>query len=424
MTSIAEIRQTLTSWIDDDRDSIQQFMQTLVRARSPNPPGDTREVMDLVRSYLDSLGIDYAMFNRDETMPNLVAARTFGPGDKHLVLNGHIDVFPVETSEGWSQDPWDGRVEGTIWGRGSADMKVGTTASIMTYVYLTRLAANFAGKLTLTVVSEEESFGPNGARHLFDACPELILGTALLNGEPSGASVVRFGEKGALWLRMTVQTPGGHGAYPHLSANAIEKAFELIGDLKKLSDMEFEEPEVVVSALERSREEYDRAYGDGASDLARKVTMNIGTIAGGSRVNMIASRCSFDVDIRLPNGVDADDLLARIEGLRDRHQFTYEVILLNRPNWTDPDHELADIVTETAAEITNIRPVPAVSLGNTDARLWRYQRIPSVVYGPSPKGMGSTNEHVPVEEALNVVRCHVLSAAAYLFRQKAEKSNA
>jgi succinyl-diaminopimelate desuccinylase len=188
--------------------------------------------------------------------------------------------------------------------------------------------------------------------------------------------------------------------------------------------MEFEEPEVVVSALERSREEYDRAYGDGASDLARKVTMNIGTIAGGSRVNMIASRCSFDVDIRLPNGVDADDLLARIEGLRDRHQFTYEVILLNRPNWTDPDHELAHIVTETAAEITNIRPVPAVSLGNTDARLWRYQRIPSVVYGPSPKGMGSTNEHVPVEEALNVVRCHVLSAAAYLFRQKAEKSNA
>ncbi len=98
-----------------------------------------------------------------------------------------------------------------------------------------------------------------------------------------------------------------------------------------------------------------------------------------------------------------------------------EVILLNRPNWTDPDYELAQIVTETAAEITNIRPVPAVSLGNTDARLWRYQKIPSVVYGPSPKGMGSTNEHVPVEEALNVVRCHVLSAAAYLFRQNAEK---
>lgn len=416
MTTQTELRQTLLCWIDEDRDEILEFMQTLVRARSPNPPGDTREVMSLVRSYLDSRGIDYSMINRDETMPNLVSTKTFGEGRKHLVLNGHIDVFPVETSDGWSQDPWDGSAEGAIWGRGSADMKVGTTASIMTYVYLSRLAEQLAGKLTLTVVSEEESFGPNGARHLFDACPELILGTALLNGEPSGATVVRFGEKGAFWLRMTVQTPGGHGAYPHLSPNAIEKAFELITDLKKLTDMKFEEPELVVSALDRSRDDYDRAYGKGASDVARKITMNIGVIGGGSRVNMIAAKCSFDVDIRMPNGVDPDELLARIEVLRVRHNFSYEVILLNRPNWTDPDYELAQIVTETAAEITNVRPVPTVSLGNTDARLWRYQKIPSVVYGPSPRGMGSTNEHVPVEEAMNVVRCHVLSAASYLFR--------
>jgi succinyl-diaminopimelate desuccinylase len=417
VTSMAELRSTLLGWIDADQGEILNFMQTLVRVRSPNPPGDTRDVMKLVRAHLDGCGLDYTTVNRDETMPNLVATQAFDAGDRHLVLNGHIDVFPVETSEGWSQDPWDGQQDGAIWGRGSADMKVGTSASIMTYVYLARLAQHLAGKLTLTVVSEEESFGPNGARHLFDACPDLIMGTALLNGEPSGASVVRFGEKGALWLRMTVQTQGGHGAYPHLSPNAIEKAFELIADLKKLADMTFEEPEVVVSALERSRADYDRAYGEGASDLARKVTMNIGTISGGSRVNMIASRCSFDIDIRLPNGADADELLARIDGLRDRHQFTYEVLLLNRPNWTDPQYELALIVADTAEMVTGIRPVPAVSLGNTDARLWRYKKIPSVVYGPSPRGMGSTNEYVPNEEALNVVRCHVLSAAAYLLRR-------
>ncbi|MDI4238575.1 M20/M25/M40 family metallo-hydrolase [Bradyrhizobium sp. Arg237L] len=414
---MADLRTTLLGWIDQDQDNILQFMQTMVHTRSPNPPGDTREVMALVRYYLDSCGLAYAMVNRDGTMPNLVATQAFAAGPKHLVLNGHIDVFPVETSEGWSQDPWDGHVDGTIWGRGSADMKVGTTASILTYVYLSRLAQHFAGKLTLTVVSEEESFGPNGARHLFDACPELITGTALLNGEPSGASVVRFGEKGALWLRITVQTPGGHGAYPHLSPNAIEKALELIIDLKTLAQVDFQEPDVVVAALERSRADYDRAYGEGASDLARKVTMNIGTISGGSRVNMIASRCTFDVDIRLPNGADADDMLARIEVLRDRHQFTYEVLLLNRPNWADPNDELALIVADTADAVTGIRPVPAVSLGNTDARLWRYRNVPSVVYGPSPRGMGSTNEHVPIAEALNVVRCHVLSAAAYLLQK-------
>lgn len=418
MTTRADLQRTILQWIEEDRSKILQFMQEMVRIRTPNPPGDTRKVMDKVRAHLDGLGLAYAMHIRDETMPNLVATQNFSEGEKHLVLNGHIDVFPVETTDGWSRDPWDGTLEGAIWGRGSADMKVGTTASILTYIYLSRLAEHLAGKLTLTVVSEEESFGPNGARHLFDACPEEIMGTALLNGEPSGAYVVRFGEKGALWLRMTVQTPGGHGAYPHVSPNAIEKAYELIADLKKLADIVIEEPAPVVSALERAREPYELAYGKGASDLARKTTMNIGTMSAGSRVNMIASRCTFEVDMRLPNGADADQFLAAIDALKKRHAFSYEVILLNRPNWNDPDNELAHIVTETAAGITGIRPVSAVSLGNTDARLWRYKNIPAVVYGPSPRGMGSTDEHVPAEEALNVVRCHAISAALYLLRSQ------
>lgn len=420
MTTPSELRKTILQWIDEDRDMILQFMQDIVRMRTPNPPGDTRPVMAHVCAHLDRLGLKYEMCNRDESMPNLVATQSFSENDKHLVLNGHIDVFPVETSDGWAHDPWDGKADGTIWGRGSADMKVGTTASIMSFVYLSRLPDRLAGKLTLTVVSDEEAFGPNGARHLFDACPEAITGTALLNGEPSGAQVVRFGEKGAAWLRMTVQTPGGHGAYPHMSPNAIEKAYELIADLKAITSMDFQEPEVVVSALEKVKDQYDKAYGKGASDLARKITINIGTIAGGSRVNMIASRCTFDVDIRFPNGVEVDALLKQIEALKERHEFTYEVLLLNYPNWCDPNAELARIVTETAAEVTGIRPVPAVGLGNTDARLWRYKKVPGVVYGPSPRGMGSVDEHVPIEEALNVVRCHAISAALYLLRAQSE----
>ena len=408
------LRDTILGWIADDREMILGFMQDFVRIRSPTPPGDTRLAMDHVRALLDRHGISYEIKLCDDTMPNLVASQGFGDGTKHLVLNGHIDVFPVETAAGWSHDPWDGVVEGTIWGRGSADMKVGTTASIITYVYLSRLADRLGGRLTLTVVSDEERFGPNGARHLFDVCPDAITGTALLNGEPSSARTVRFGEKGALWLRVTTATPGGHGAYPHVSPNAIDKALALIGDLRTLTDTPFEEPGTVVAALDRSRSEYDAAYGVGAADMARRITFNLGTIVGGSRVNMIAAQCTFEVDFRLPNGVDVDTFLARIEALRARHDFTYETLTLNRPNWCDPDAELARIVTATATEITGINPVDAVSLGNTDARLWRYRGVPGVVYGPAPRGMGSVDEHVPNEEALDVVRCHALSAAAYL----------
>jgi hypothetical protein len=48
--------------------------------------------------------------------------------------------------------------------------------------------------------------------------------------------------------------------------------------------------------------------------------------------------------------------------------------------------------------------------------LWRYKELPAIVYGPSPTGMGSFDEHVTVEEFLHVVKCHVLSAYDYLVR--------
>lgn len=407
-------RRQLLAWINEDRDETLRFVQDFVRIRSPNPPGDTRAAMAHVRGLLDRHGLPYDLHIRDATMPNLVAARTFGEGAKHLVLNGHIDVFPVESETGWSHDPWDGVLDGVIWGRGSADMKVGTTASLLTHIYLSRLGAPLAGRLTLTIVSEEESFGPNGARHLFDVCPEAVTGTSCLNGEPSSANTVRFGEKGAIWLRITTETPGGHGAYPHVSENAIEKAFALVADLRALTDTPFQEPEAVVAALEQFRTEFDAAYGVGAADMARRITFNLGTMTGGSRVNMIASQCTFEVDFRLPNGVDVPAFKARIDALKATHDFTYEILIENLPNWCDPDSELNRIVADEAEALTGIRPVSAVSLGNTDARLWRYRGVPGVIYGPAPRGMGSANEHVPHEEAMNVVRCHVLSAASYL----------
>jgi succinyl-diaminopimelate desuccinylase len=367
-----------------------------------------------VRAFLDKKGLDYTLRTREETMPNLVASRSFAAGEKHLVLNGHIDVFPVNDASEWKVDPWSGAiVDDAIYGRGVADMKVGTTASILTFAYLNELA-DLKGRLTLTVVSDEETFGPYGARHLFDVCPEEITGTACLNGEPSSFETVRFGEKGAFWLRFHVTAPGGHGAYTHMSPNAIELAYALIQDLKALTEFKFIEPKEVAAALDHSRTQFDAAYGAGASDAARRITFNVGTIAGGPKVNMIASKCAFEVDYRLPNGVDPARFMAEIKALRQKHKFEMDVLIENAPNWCEPNSELTQIVMRNAEALTAIKPADVVALGNTDARLWRYRKVPAVIYGPPPRGLGSINENVPIEDALKVIKCHVLSAYDYL----------
>jgi acetylornithine deacetylase/succinyl-diaminopimelate desuccinylase-like protein len=44
----------------------------------------------------------------------------------------------------------------------------------------------------------------------------------------------------------------------------------------------------------------DRAMGPGTSTIIAKPTVNIGTIKGGTKVNMIPDICEFELDIRLP----------------------------------------------------------------------------------------------------------------------------
>ena len=156
-----EDRETLARWIDNERERIISFLQAFIRCKSPNPPGDTTGAARHVMDFLRNEKLEFRVIAPEATMPDLIAAFDGARGRKHLVLNGHIDVFPVGDGTGWTRDPWGGEiVNGKIYGRGACDMKAGTTASIFTYAFLHRLRDRLNGRLTLTAVSDEETFGP------------------------------------------------------------------------------------------------------------------------------------------------------------------------------------------------------------------------------------------------------------------------
>ena len=408
-------KETLLDWIENDRERLIGFFRQFIRCKSPNPPGHTLEAAAHVTGFLDENGLGYRTIAPNTIMPNIVATFDCKQPGRHLVLNGHIDVFPVEEGANWSQDPWGGDlVDGRVYGRGSADMKCGTTASIFSYYYLNRIRDQLKGKLTLTVVSDEETFGPWGARYLFDHHPE-IYGDCCLNGEPSSPHTVRFGEKGPLWLEFKVKTKGAHGAYTHASKSANSIAMEVIGELQKLTDLPVRRIDNLSGVLDSAAEVVDKAFGPGASAIVQKITMNPGLMRGGVKINMIAAECHFEVDFRLPNGIEAPAILAEVDKIVARNpEVTYRTIVYNPPAWTPPDTEMFDHVRKNSKLVANIDPVPVISLGGTDARLWRYKGIPAIVYGPTPNGMGSTDEYVTVEEFMHVVKCHVLSAHDYL----------
>jgi succinyl-diaminopimelate desuccinylase len=410
------MKQQLMELVDRDRELILSFLQEFVRCRSPNPPGDTRGAAKHVSDFLRLHGHKYEEIAGHPEMPNLIASAEFGKPGKHLVLNGHIDVFPVGGQTGWTKDPWGGeRWAGNIYGRGVSDMKAGSTASLFTYHYLSQFANQLKGRLSLVLVSDEETFGPWGARYLFDHHLEKVRGDCCLIGEPSSPHTVRFGEKGALWIRFRVLTKGAHGAYTHASENAIVIASGIIQEVLRIGEVPPPEADNLAAALDQAADALDRAYGKGASRNVRRVTVNVGTLHAGAKVNMVASEALFEIDFRIPNGFSDEVVERHLKEVLARYpQAQAERILYNPPSWSAPDHEMIKLVRENALAIFGAEPVPVVGLAGTDARLWRYHDMPAVVFGPAPNGMASHDEYVSEDDAIKLVKTHLACGWDYL----------
>jgi succinyl-diaminopimelate desuccinylase len=413
-------RETLLSWIEQDRDKIIGFLQGFTRIDTSNPPGDTRAGAAHVANFLEKERLAFRTVAPKEDNPNLVASVAGTAPRRHLVLNGHIDVFPIGDRSRWTRDPLGGELaDGRVWGRGTVDMKAGTTASIFTYLYLSRLIGETAGKLTLTVVSDEETGGRWGADYLTAEMGAEVLGDCVLNAEPSSPHTVRFGEKCMFWLKLKVRTKGGHGAYPHLSASATRIAASVIEALAEVETVRARMPDHVVKMLAQPEviAAYDRGLGKGAANVAQRVTLNIGTLSGGVLVNMLPGECDIGVDIRLPPGITSAEMLETVRRIT-AHFPEVSIELPPRmpvdPTLSDPGHPMLGILQDTAEELIGARPAAVISLGGTDCRFWRRRGVPAFVYGPSPEGMGGIDEGVRVDEVLHVLRTHTLSAWRWL----------
>lgn len=419
MIDSAGCRRQLLEWIEQERAALVDFYGEFVRRPSPNPPGDTRMAANHICEFLSARGVPFAVVAPQPEAPNIVGTFGFGAPGRHLALNGHIDVYPVTDPEGWSRAPFSGEIaEGRVHGRGAADMKCGTTASLFTYVFLHRLRDKLAGRVTLSAVSDEETGGRWGTGYLMEHHPEVI-GDCCLNGEPGSPHVVRIGEKGPLWARFIVTGPSGHGGYPQRGVGAIMNAARLIIDLDAVTRIAPQTPPALKAALEAARSAMERGLGAGVVETVQAVTLNVGKIHGGVKISLKPTECVFDVDIRLPIGVDKAMLMDKLDAILARHPHArMEEIIFAAPNASDPGGEMVGIIQDNVEGLKGFRPPPAISIGGSDTRFWRYRGVPAYIYGPTPTGAGGSNEYVEIEEFLHVVRTHALSAIDYLSRAR------
>ena len=117
MSPCAE-KARLAARIESRSESLVELCRSLVRIDSTNPPGDTAAIVEAIETVLDATaGIEHRRVIGRAPAVNLVArTRGAGPG-RRLVLNGHLDTFPIGEAR-WLHPPLGADLEDRrIYGR-------------------------------------------------------------------------------------------------------------------------------------------------------------------------------------------------------------------------------------------------------------------------------------------------------------------
>ena len=414
-----DARAELLTRIQSHEAEALTLLSELIKRPSENPPGDVRAATAYLVDWLRERRLAPRVIapQPEQGLVNCVVdVEGHGPG-RHLILNGHTDTFPVGDRTLWTRDPFSGLVvDGKIHGRGVADMKGGLAASVVAFTLLAGLRDAWRGRLTLAAVCDEETMGPWGANWLVDRDPKL-RGDAVIIGEPSSPKTIRFGERGFVWVRVTTRGQSSHAAYPHHGWNAILAMTAILQELRGLETRPWTVPEDFLTSIDAARVTTDELLGAGATDVLSSVNVNLGTIRGGTKINLTADLCEAEVDIRLPPGVSGASALREVgRVVRSHRGATYEVLRRSEPNYSPPEHELFATMSRNVTEVCGAAPGLTIGAPATDSRVFRRAGMPVAIFGPRPWNLGAADEHITVEDYLDTVRVHALTALDFLAR--------
>jgi acetylornithine deacetylase/succinyl-diaminopimelate desuccinylase family protein len=369
----------------------------LVQTNTENPPGNEKAAAQFLKSLLSKMGLKTRAILSPKDRWNLVAEKRWGRGGKTLIFNGHLDVVPAGDPSQWKYPPFGGRLsKGRIYGRGASDMKAGIASFIHALCTIERSKIHpRQGAVVLHLVSDEESHGHHGMGFLTQK--GRIHGDAVLVGEPTDLQPV-IAQKGALWLRISTLGKSAHGSRPDLGVNAIEKMMKLMERLSSIP-------------LEKNH------------PLLGKPTLNIGTIQGGTKINIVPDRCEIEVDRRMIPGEKKEEVLGEMQGVLDSLrsqdpflQYQMEEIDFAEPCEVNPEEEIVKVGVQAIQDVTGKKPLLRAFSGFTDSRFYINQcHIPALILGPGDVDQAhATNESVEVDALVCAAHIYALIIMNYL----------
>ncbi len=383
----------------DEKETVE-LLQELIQTPSPAPPGDCRAMAELCAVELREAGLKVQVVASDEILPNVVGTIRGSSSSPVLAYHAHIDTVPVEDPSRWEHDPFGGQlVDGVVYGRGAGDDKGSVAAQIAAVKALTRAGVQFGGTIVVCLVADEEQGGIRGTKFLRDQ--GYLRPDLLIIGEQTDNRVA-IAERSMVRFEILARGVAAHGAMPWEGVNAIVRMARLICYLE----------DTLGPILDARVHPY-----------LPHSSVNIGTIEGGLKPNMVPEICRIRMDRRLlpdesPSSAEAE-MRDVLEGFSAQFEDSaYELKEFAR-SWpavsTDPDEELVKVIQSVIVDLSgDERPLTGYNQGS-DSRFFAEEGIPVVICGPSDPAVGhAPNEHVTVKSLVEAAQIYALTAIRML----------
>jgi succinyl-diaminopimelate desuccinylase len=151
--------------------------------------------------------------------------------------------------------------------------------------------------------------------------------------------------------------------------------------------------------------------------------MNVGTIVGGAKTNVVPDRCTVSLDLRTLPGMRHDDVLHQIRQTLDSlcqalADFHYEVRMLAERGSvaSDPHTPIVEMALQILAA-RGRRAIPKATPGYaTDASVFQpASGAPFLIFGPGiPQLAHQPDEYIEIETYLEAIELYCDLAVHYL----------
>lgn len=353
-----------------DKERLIKLTQQLIRINSENPPGNEYRIALKVKEILENLGLEVKAYEFIKDRPNIIGILR-AKSKRSLLISPHLDTVPA--GKNWRFSPFSAKIyKDRIYGRGASDCKgnLAMCLEALRSLIEDRIKLNY--NLIFAATSDEEAGSRFGLIPLLEKKilkPDYAL---ILDGE---AFDIVISQKGLIHFKVSIFGKKAHGAYPDRGINAIEIASKIIQRLKNYSFKFRPHP------------------------LLKPPTINIGTIRGGDKVNIVADWCEFEVDLRYLPGMKKEEILEDLKRIfkEEAKKFRIEIEGIQEPCEIDRDNPLVRTLVKAVRKIKGRARLKG-SEGATQISFFK-GKIPAAAFGIGAfRCAHRTDEYVKIDD--------------------------